>query len=98
MRACFDCHGNETAWPWYTRCRSHSWLLTNHVVEGRRVLNFSTWDRPQGELDEIAETIREGEMPPASYVILHPDARLSGAEKQQLIDGLEATITASPPG
>ncbi|MEK7251743.1 MAG: heme-binding domain-containing protein [Actinomycetota bacterium] len=98
VRACFDCHGNETAWPWYTDVAPISWLLTNHVVEGRRVLNFSTWDRPQGELDEIAETIREGEMPPASYVILHPDARLSGAEKQQLIDGLEATITASPPG
>lgn len=98
VRACFDCHGNETAWPWYTDVAPVSWLVTSHVVAGRRVLNFSTWDRPQSELDEIAETIREGEMPPSSYTILHPDGRLSDAEKQLLIDGLEATIAASPPG
>ena len=98
MRACFDCHSNETAWPWYTDLAPVSWVATNHVVAGRGVLNFSTWDHGHGELQEMAGTIREGEMPPAYYRILHSTARLSDAEKQQLIDGLQATITASPPG
>jgi len=98
VRACFGCHSNETAWRWYSDVAPVSWVVTNHVVVGRRVLNFSTWDGPQGELDEIGETIHEGEMPPAYYTILHPGARLSDAEKQRLIDGLEATVGTSPPG
>ena len=98
VRACFDCHGNETAWPWYTDLAPVSWVATNHVDVGRRVLDFSEWNRAQGELREIAETIREGEMPPRYYTILHSAARLSDAEKQQLIDGLDATIAADPPG
>jgi len=98
VRACYDCHSNETAWPWYTEIAPVSWLATNHVEEGRAILDFSTWDQPQHELDEMAETIDEGEMPPTYYTILHSTARLSAAEKQQLIDGLRATVAASPPG
>jgi len=98
VRACFDCHSNETAWPWYTEVAPVSWLATNHVDEGRVILNFSTWDQPQQELNEMAETIDEGEMPPRYYTILHSTAGLSAAEKQQLVDGLRATIAASPPG
>jgi hypothetical protein len=98
VRACFDCHSNETAWPWYTDLSPVSWVVTNHVDVGRRVLDFSEWDRGQGELREIAETIREGEMPPRYYTLLHSTARLSDAEKQQLIDGFDATIAADPPG
>ncbi|MBI5157146.1 MAG: heme-binding domain-containing protein [Acidimicrobiia bacterium] len=98
VRACYDCHSSETAWPWYTDVAPLSWLATNHVEEGRAILDFSSWDRPQHELDEMAETIAEGEMPPRYYTILHSTARLSAAEKQQLIDGLRATLAASPPG
>lgn len=98
VRACYDCHSSETAWPWYTDVAPLSWLATNHVEEGRAILDFSSWDRPQHELDEMAETIDEGEMPPRYYTILHSTARLSAAEKQQLIDGLRATLAASPPG
>lgn len=98
VRACFDCHSRETAWPWYTDVAPVSWLATNHVVEGRAILDFSAWDRPQHELDEIAETIEEEEMAPGYYTILHPSARLTAAEKRKLIDGLRATIAASPPG
>jgi hypothetical protein len=98
VRACFDCHSNDTTWPWYSEVAPVSWLTTNHVIEGRETLDFSTWDRPQRETGEIGETIAEGEMPPAYFTLLHPDARLSDAEKQRLIDGLEATVAASPPG
>lgn len=98
IRACYDCHSRETAWPWYTDVAPVSWVAMNHVVEGRAVLDFSAWDRPQHELDEIAETIEEGEMPPGYYRLLHAAAQLTATEKRQLIDGLRATIATSPPG
>jgi hypothetical protein len=95
--ACFDCHSNETEWPWYTSVAPVSWLVQNDVRGGRETLNFSEWDRPQGEIEEVAEVIAEGEMPPWYYAINHSAARLSDQEKQRLIDGLRATFRASPP-
>jgi len=89
--ACFACHSNETRWPWYSSVAPVSWLTQNDVDEGRRVLNFSEWDRPQ-ESGEAAEALREGEMPPWQFKLLHPEARLSDAEKAQLIRGLERTL------
>ncbi len=88
VRACFDCHSNETVWPWYSKIAPVSWLLQRDVDEGREKLNFSEWDRPQEEAHESAETMREGEMPPWYY----PWARLSSEERQALIQGLEATL------
>ncbi|RIK39749.1 MAG: hypothetical protein DCC58_14830 [Chloroflexi bacterium] len=69
-----------------------SWLIQRDVDEGRQKLNFSEWDRPPREVDEAAETVEEGEMPPWYYSVLHPDARLSDQEKQELIDGFRATF------
>lgn len=97
-RACFDCHSNETVWPWYSNVAPASWLIQHDVEEGRRKLNFSEWNRRQNELDEITEVIQEGEMPPIYYVLLHPEANLSQQEKEALIAGLRATIRQSPPG
>lgn len=93
QRACFDCHSNETVWPWYSNLAPMSWLIQNHVDEGRRRLNFSTWDqqRPR-EPEEIAEVILEGEMPLPNYLPLHPEARLSAAERQALAQGLMNTV------
>lgn len=88
--ACFDCHSNETVWPWYSNIAPMRWLVVRDVNEGREELNYSTGRRL--ELDEMIETIREGEMPPAIYLPLHPEARLSDAEKAQLIAGLQATF------
>lgn len=92
VRACFDCHSNQTAWPWYSHVAPTSWLVQRHVDDGRRVLNFSDWSRTYEEAGESAETVLEGEMPPRSYTLLHPNARLSTAEKRALADGLTATI------
>ncbi len=94
-RACFDCHSNETVWPWYSNIAPISWLIQRDVEEGRRKLNFSEWHRPQEGAEEVAETVREGEMPPPIYLITHPQARLSPAEKEELIRGLEATMRLS---
>jgi hypothetical protein len=91
-RACFDCHSNETHWPWYTHVAPISWLTQYDVVEGRRAVNYSEWDRPQEEARESAETVREGEMPPWFYLVPRPHARLSAAERATLIRGLEATF------
>jgi len=95
-RACFDCHSNETRWPWYSHVAPASWLLQDHVDEGREVLNFSDWPRVSEEADEAAEVILEGEMPPRSYVWLHPEAKLTAEEKRLLADGLSATLGTGP--
>ena len=87
--ACMDCHSNETEWPWYSNVAPVAWLVQNDVDEGRHRLNLSTGDV---ELDEMIETIREGEMPPWQYKPTHPEARLSDQERQELIRGLRATF------
>jgi mono/diheme cytochrome c family protein len=92
QQSCNDCHSNETVWPWYSNIAPISWLVQHDVDEGRHKLNFSEWDRPGQEIDESAETIREGEMPVWYYTITHRDASLSEAEKQELIDGFLATF------
>ena len=94
-RACFDCHSNETVWPWYSNIAPISWLVQRDTDEGRRHLNFSEWQVAGSrirEVNEIYETIQEGSMPPLQYLPTHPEARLSAAEKQALIDGLRKTL------
>jgi hypothetical protein len=91
-RACFDCHSNQTSWPWYSHVAPMSWLVQSHVDEGRRELNFSEWQPGNTEAREAAETVREREMPPSSYLLLHPEARLTAAEREQLARGLDASI------
>jgi hypothetical protein len=91
--ACFDCHSNEVEYPWYSRIAPVSWAVQSHVDSGRSKVNYSEWDRPQKKADESAETVTDGEMPPAYFTrFTHAEARLTDAELQQLIDGLEATF------
>jgi hypothetical protein len=93
-RACFDCHSNETVWTWYSKIAPASWLIFSDVARGRDEFNFSDWQNaPLREAEEAAEVIDEGEMPLPQYLLLHPDARLTEAEKQALINGLIATIS-----
>lgn len=92
VRACFDCHSNQTVWPWYTNVAPASWLVQRDVDRGRRELNFSDWNRRQEEADEAASEVRRGTMPPPFYLPLHPEAQLTPAERDALIQGLEATL------
>ena len=93
-RACFDCHSNETVWPWYTNIAPASWLVYRDVAEGRQRMNFSDWQNSHiREAGEIASVINEGEMPPFQYLPMHPSAKLSSAEKTQLINGLTNTLS-----
>ena len=91
MQVCGDCHSNETVWPWYSRIAPVSWLVANDVNEGRSYFNVSEWDRPQ-EGDEAAEIYAEGEMPPKIFLLMHPEARLSEGERQELYNGLIKTF------
>jgi hypothetical protein len=93
-RACFDCHSNETVYPWYDKLPVSSWITALDVQRGRRNLNFSEWgNRGRGEEeDEYAEVIKRGSMPPRSYLLLHPEANLTDQEKQQLIQGLQNSL------
>ncbi len=95
VRACFDCHSNEVEYPSYSKIAPISWAVQLHVEEGREEVNYSEWDRPQKEANESAETVIEGEMPPTYYMLLtRSRARLTDAERQELIDGLIATFGA----
>ena len=91
-QACFDCHSNETEWPAYASIAPVSWLVQYDVDEGRAVLNFSEWTRPQKEAKEAAKEMREGEMPPAAYKLIHAHARLSAADLDRLAQGLTQTL------
>lgn len=97
VRACYDCHSNETSWPWYSRVAPVSWLVAHDVSEGRGHLNFSEWDKPNDEAQEIIEVVEDGQMPLRKYELLHPEARLSAEERETLVQGLEATLAADPP-
>jgi hypothetical protein len=84
-KACYDCHSNETDWPWYSAIAPMSWLLHYDVTAGREALNFSKWgalpaEEQAKQRKEIAESVTEGEMPPWYYVPMHPSARLTRAE------------------
>jgi hypothetical protein len=93
VRACYDCHSNETEEPWYSKVAPISWALSDHVESGRDKLNFSEFDQPQEEAHEAAEVTESGGMPPDYYTRfgLHRSADLSDAEVAQLVAGLRAT-------
>lgn len=88
-RSCRDCHSSNTSWPWYSKVAPMSWLLADHVSEGRKELSFSEWAtyaprKKARKLQEVDEQVREGEMPLKSYLPLHPEAKLSDADRQTL--------------
>lgn len=92
-RSCGDCHSHQTRWPWYSHVAPVSWILAEHVREGRSELNFSDWaqynERRAGKkLEELCEEVREGAMPLPDYLRMHRDARVS----QQEVDRVCAWI------
>ncbi len=103
-RSCYDCHSNETRWPWYSRIAPVSWLTAKDVREGREAMNFSTWNRyeTQHQIELMAESweeIEEGEMPPWFYLPAHRDAVLSEQDKSVLRQwALSHTQLSSPNG
>jgi len=80
VRSCYDCHSNETNWPWYSKVAPVSWLVAHDVEEAREELNFSDWDQFRSKrrlIRKIYKETEEGEMPLPIYLPLHPSVRLN---------------------
>jgi hypothetical protein len=100
-RSCYDCHSNETEWPWYASVAPSSWLVTADVLEGREHLNFSEWQgydlRKQAAMkEEIWEEVDKGKMPLDMYLWLHSEAELSEND-EQIISQWSHTPLIVPP-
>lgn len=92
--SCFDCHSNETRWPWHCYIAPVSWLVADDVTSGRRHLNFSEWGKyPKSKkvlkLGQIYEQVSKGEMPLWKYLIMHPNAKLSAADRDSILNWTE---------
>jgi len=104
-KACNDCHTNNTNYPWYSNLQPVHWWMNNHVLEGKKELNFDDYTKRSlrfqyHKMEEIAEMVKEGEMPLESYTWMHKNARLSDAEKNELInwaDGIRESLEARYP-
>lgn len=98
--ACYDCHSNNTVYPWYAEIQPISWWLADHVKEGKSELNFSEFaiykpKKADHKLEEVIEMIQEGEMPLKSYTLIHANAKLSDGQKKAIItwaEGLRSQI------
>ncbi|SRX75704.1 heme-binding domain-containing protein [Aequorivita antarctica] len=89
--SCYDCHSNNTQYPWYNKIQPAAWFLEDHIKEGKAELNFNEWDslssrRKASKLRSIIKQIESGEMPLDSYTLIHTDATFSEAEAAEMIN------------
>ncbi len=96
LNACYDCHSNNTNYPWYSNIQPMAWIMARHISNGKEKLNFSDFgsntNRKQiSKLKEIANQIKDNEMPITSYKFMHKNAVLSQEEKTLLINWMQAT-------
>ncbi|MGV8880182.1 MAG: heme-binding domain-containing protein [Sphingobacteriaceae bacterium] len=100
--ACYDCHTNNTRYPWYDKIQPVSWWLAYHVKDGKKHLNFDAFatyplKKQEHKLEELVESQTDGWMPLSSYALIHTDAKLTDAQKKLVIDwanGLRSEIKA----
>lgn len=90
QNACYDCHSNETKYPWYSYVAPVSWMLKNHIDEGREHLNFSEFGNYKPDniphiLDECTELVKKRDMPLRAYVLMHRNAKLSDEQEKELV-------------
>lgn len=88
--SCYDCHSNNTAYPWYNKIQPAAWFLEDHIKEGKAELNFHEWGeysdrRKNSKLRSIISQIEDDEMPLDSYTLIHRDAKLSEEEKTEIL-------------
>jgi len=91
QESCYDCHSNNTDYPWYNKIQPTAWFLENHIADGKEELNFNEWDaysnrRKNSKLKSIISQVEDDEMPLSSYTLIHKDAKLSKSEKTLVID------------
>ncbi len=98
--ACYDCHSNNTVYPWYNNIQPVAWWLNRHVEEGKEELNFSKFgdysqEKSSKKLHKIAKEIEEGEMPLSTYTFIHRNAVLNETQKQAVINWTKSAVVAS---
>jgi hypothetical protein len=105
QKACYNCHSNETVWPWYSNVAPASWLVASDVKEARERLNFSEWGSygrnvQAQKLLNIADEMKSGDMPPWYYSLMHPESRLGESERDQIrnwaLSGIDQNASAPP--
>jgi hypothetical protein len=94
-RSCQNCHSEKTEWPWYSHIAPMSWLVEKDVIQAREHMNLSHWDQysvrqKQEILARVGAVIRSRHMPPGRYTMIHPDAKLSDAERERIYDWAHA--------
>ncbi len=94
--ACYDCHSNNTNYPWYVKIQPMGWLMAKHIRQGKEVLNFSEFGaysnrKQQSKLKAIANSIKDNTMPLRSYLLLHRSSKLSLDDKTVLLDWISKT-------
>jgi Haem-binding domain len=87
--ACYDCHSNNTHYPWYSNIQPVAWWLNNHVTDGKKHLNFDEFAsyklrKQYHKLEEVIGEVKEGEMPLKSYTLIHSNAKLTTNQQQLL--------------
>jgi hypothetical protein len=97
QNACYDCHSNNTVYPWYMDIQPVAWMMAKHIRNGKQKLNFSDFGSYKGrmqssKLKEIANQVKDDEMPLSSYKWMHKEARLSDEDKKSIIDWIYKTI------
>ncbi|MFN0729982.1 heme-binding domain-containing protein [Polaribacter gochangensis] len=91
--SCYDCHSNNTNYPWYNKIQPVAWFLEDHIKDGKKELNFNTWNtystrRKKSKLKSIISQIKDDEMPLTSYTFIHADAKFTKKEKKEIIEWL----------
>ena len=92
VRACFNCHSNETTWPWYAKLAPFSWVVQFDVENARSVVNFSEWNRTYDLAPYSGQSVVTGNMPPLKYLMAHREANLTPQETRELARGLDAML------
>jgi len=96
VRACFNCHSNETRWPWYANLAPFSWVVEFDVVSARDVVNFSEWNRTYPLAPYSGQSVKTGNMPPLKYRMAHSEAELTEQETAELASGLDSMLGEQP--
>lgn len=100
--SCYDCHSNETVWPWYSYVAPVSFLVSGDVKDGRKRINFSEWNKYDEKkqikkMNGILEVIQEGEMPLSNYLLMHSEAKMDAAKIQAVKDWVSSSTIKDEP-
>lgn len=97
--SCYDCHSNQTNYPWYSNVKPIGWILQNHIMEGKSELNFSEFGNQsnrmqRSKLKSILNQIDDDKMPLKSYILLHSEAKLDSLKKDSLVKYIDSLIVS----